>query len=169
MDLKTLWIGDRVEVLSSSNQGKFEGISKDGRARVLIGEKIFLVMADNIKTITEAEYFPDIHEFLKNDISETKKAVPLKIKFDHTLDLHLEKLAPHMQNELPARILEFQVQKSEVFIREAISKNYPHITIIHGKGAGVLKEQIEAQLKGFPQVRFTFSKNGGGAVEVWLD
>ncbi|HMU04390.1 MAG TPA: Smr/MutS family protein, partial [Saprospiraceae bacterium] len=91
------------------------------------------------------------------------------IKFDHTLDLHLEKLAPHMQNELPARILEFQVQKSEVFIREAISKKYPHITIIHGKGAGVLKEQIEAQLKGFPQVRFTFSKNGGGAVEVWLD
>ncbi|HMR89391.1 MAG TPA: Smr/MutS family protein [Saprospiraceae bacterium] len=169
MDLKTLWIGDRVEVLSSSNQGKFEGISKDGRARVRIGDKIFLVTADNLKTITEAEYFPDIHEFLKNDNSEAKKVVPLKIKFDHTLDLHLEKLAPHMQNELPARILEFQVQKSEVFIREAISKKYPHITIIHGKGAGVLKEQIEAQLKGFPQVRFTFSKNGGGAVEVWLD
>ena len=169
MDLKTLWIGDKVEVVSSSNQGKFEGISKDGRARIRIGEKIFLVTDDNLKTITEAEYFPDIHEFLENDLSKTQKVVPLKIKFDHTLDLHLEKLAPHMQNELPARILEFQIQKSETFIKDAISKKYPHITIIHGKGAGVLKEQIEAQLKGFPQVRFTFSKNGGGAVEVWLD
>ena len=169
MDLKALWIGDLVEVISSANQGKFEGINKEGKARVSIGDKIFLVTADNLKTVSEKEYFPDIHEFLKSNEHDTKTAIPLKIKFDHTLDLHLEKLAPHMQNELPARILEFQVQKSEVFIKDAITKRYPHITIIHGKGQGVLKEQIEEQLKRFPQVRFTFSKNSGGAVEVWLD
>jgi dsDNA-specific endonuclease/ATPase MutS2 len=169
MDVNMLWIGDRVEVISSGNQGRFEGVSKDGRARVSIDGKIFLVTVDNLKTINETEYFPDIHDFLENDTFETKKVTPLKIKFDHTLDLHLEKLAPHMLNELPARILDFQKQKSEDFIKDAISKKYPHITIIHGKGAGVLKVQIEAQLRGFPQVRFTFSKNGGGAVEVWLD
>lgn len=133
-----------------------------------IGEKIFLVTADNLKTITEVEYFPDIHEFLNNDISEVKKNVPLKIKFDHTLDLHLEKLAPHMQNELPARILEFQVQKSEMFIEKSCLKKISAYYYYSWQRCRCLKEQIEAQLKGFPQVRFTFSKNGGGAVEVSL-
>ncbi len=169
MDLNSLWIGDLVQVVSSGRQGKFEGLNKEGKARVSIDDKIFLVTDNNLRPVSEKEYFPDIHEFLQNDSQQDKKSEPLKIKFDHTIDLHLEKLAPHMQNELPARILEFQVQKSEAFIKDAISKKYPHITIIHGKGEGVLKAQIEEQLKSFTQVRFTFSKNGGGAVEVWLD
>ncbi len=168
MQLKDLWVGESVLIRSSGKTGKFEGINKDGKARIRVESKILLVTGDNLDVVPEKEHFPDIHDFLNAENKSENKTKPLKIKFDHTLDLHIDKLGPHMENELPARIMEYQLRKSDLFIREAIDKNYPHITIIHGKGQGVLKEAIEHQLKEFHQIRFTFSKNGGGAVEVWL-
>ena len=168
MNLKELWVGESILIISSGKHGKFEGINNEGKARIRVGGKILLIKADNLAIIPEKEHFPDIDEFLQKDKNIEKQKTPLKIKFDHTLDLHIDKLAPHMENDIPGRIIEFQLQKSEEFIKEAIQKNYPHITIIHGKGQGVLKLSIEHQLKQFQQVRLTFSKNGGGAVEIWL-
>ncbi|MBK7805402.1 MAG: Smr/MutS family protein [Saprospiraceae bacterium] len=166
--LKDLWIGESVLIRSSGKTGRFEGINKEGKARIRVENKILLVTSENLDIVPEKEHFPDIHDYLNEEKNVDKKITPLKITFDHTLDLHIDKLAPHMENELPARIMEFQLRKSDTFIRDAIDKKYPHITIIHGKGQGVLKEAIEHQLQQFHQIRFTFSKNGGGAVEVWL-
>lgn len=169
MNLKTLWIGESVKIISSGKTGKFEGINKDGKARIFVGDKMLLVNENNLEILKEKEHFIDIHDFLNQDIDKkNKESKALKLKFDHTLDLHIEKLAPYMVNELPARILEFQIQQSETFIRDAITNKYPHFTIIHGKGQGVLKTAIEHQLTLFHQIKITFSKNGGGAVEVWL-
>ena len=56
----------------------------------------------------------------------------------------------------------------DTFMNNALMLGYQELRIIHGKGEGVLREAILHQLKDFNQVRFTFSKNGGGAVEVWL-
>ncbi len=169
INLKNLWTGDVVKLLSSGKVGKFVGIHREGKARVNVEGKIILTGAHNIEIIPEKEMLFDIDQFLENE-KEIKKTVqkPLHIKFDHTLDLHIDKLAPHLENELPARILEFQLTQSESFIRYAIDKKYPHFTIIHGKGQGVLKQAIEHQLTLFHQVKITFSKNGGGAVEVWM-
>jgi dsDNA-specific endonuclease/ATPase MutS2 len=169
MNLKELWTGETLRILSSGKIGKFEGINKDGKVRVRVGEKVLLVQSQNIEIIPEKEYFPDIHAFLAEENTKAKDSVkPIKIKFDHTLDLHIDKLAPHLENELPSIIMEYQLAKSEAFIRHAIDKKYPHFTIIHGKGQGVLKQAIEHQISLFHQVKITFSKNGGGAVEVWL-
>jgi dsDNA-specific endonuclease/ATPase MutS2 len=168
MQLKDLWVGESVLIRSSGKTGRFEGINQEGKARIRVENKILLVTGDNLDVVPEKDHFPDIDDFLNAESKLENKPKPLKIKFDHTLDLHIDKLAPHMENQLPARIMEYQLRKSDLFIREAIDKNYPHITIIHGKGQGVLKEAIEHQLKQFHQIRFTFSKNGGGAVEVWL-
>jgi dsDNA-specific endonuclease/ATPase MutS2 len=168
MQLKDLWVGESVLIRSSGKTGRFEGINQEGKARIRVENKILLVTGDNLDVVPEKDHFPDIDDFLNAENKLENKIKPLKIKFDHTLDLHIDKLAPHMENQIPARIMEYQLRKSDLFIREAIDKNYPHITIIHGKGQGVLKEAIEHQLKQFHQIRFTFSKNGGGAVEVWL-
>lgn len=168
MNLKDLWTGEKVIIKSSGKTGTFEGINIEGKARIKVEGKILLVKNNNLDLFPEKEHFPDIHVFLNDAENHQKEIKTLKIKFDHTLDLHIEKLAPYMHNDLPGRILDFQLQKSELFIRDAIDKKYPHITIIHGKGQGVLKKAIEHQLDQFHQVRFTFSKNGGGAVEVWL-
>jgi len=169
VDLKGLWIGEKVRMTSSGRVGTYEGVSADGRARVKVDGKIILCSAANLELQIESEPFPDIHAYLAEQ--EKKESGPVKkvaVKFDHTLDLHIDKLAPHLENEIPGRILEYQLQRSREFIRQSIDRGYPHITIIHGKGEGVLREAILHQLKDFHQVRFTFSKNGGGAVEVWL-
>ncbi|MBK8053495.1 MAG: Smr/MutS family protein [Saprospiraceae bacterium] len=169
MNLKELWTGEKVMIKSSGRIGIFEGINAEGKARIKYENKIFLVTAQNLEIVPEKEVFPDIHEYLKrenNIIKADNKTI--KVSFDHTIDLHIEKLAPHMKNELSGRILDYQLEKTRLFIRDAIDRNYPHITIIHGKGQGVLKSEIEHILKDYHQIRFTFSKNGGGAVEVWL-
>ncbi|MFN8338151.1 MAG: hypothetical protein U0T36_03955 [Saprospiraceae bacterium] len=169
MNLKDLWIGDLLMIISSGKQGYFKGINKEGKARIAVGNKILLTPSTNLQLIPEKEYYPDIHEYLRHEaLIEKSAAKPIVIKFDHTLDLHIEKLAPHLQNEAAGRILEYQLQKSDSFIRHAIEQKYPHFTIIHGKGQGVLKQAIEHQLSLFYQVKLTFSKNGGGAIEVWI-
>ncbi|MCZ2101097.1 MAG: Smr/MutS family protein [Chitinophagales bacterium] len=170
VDLKLLWIGDTVKIISSGRVGKFEGLNKEGKARIAVQEKVFLATANNLEKLEdEKPYEFDIDHFLEEEKQkEQKQKTPLKIKLNNLLDLHIDKLAPHMVNELPQRILEFQLAESEKFIKEAIRLNYPQITIIHGKGQGVLKEAITHQLGGFSQVRFTFTKNQGGAVEIWL-
>ncbi len=169
VNLKDLWIGDKVRLCASGRIGKFEGVNKDGKARISIDAKIILTSASNLERVEVEEPFFDIDLFLAEDRIQTQKSKPaVKINFNHTLDLHIEKLAPKLANDPPSRILAYQLAQSENFIKEAIRLNYPHITIIHGKGQGVLRTAIAHQLKGFPEVRFTFSKNQDGAVEVWL-
>ncbi len=169
MDIKELWIGDKVKILSSGKLGKYEGINNEGKLRISVLDKIILTRANNIEKIVEDEVLFDIDAFLKEEKEKDKSLKPaLKIKFEHTLDLHLEKLAPEMINDIPSRILDYQLERSKKFIQDAIDSHYPHITIIHGKGQGVLRDAISHQLKSFSQVRFTFSKSQGGAVEIWL-
>ena len=169
MNIKDLWIGESVRIKTSGKTGRFEGINHQGKARISVDQKILLVAAENLEVLPEKEYFPDINDYLKEQVKQEKKeSVKPKIKLNHTLDLHIEKLAPAMQHEGNGRILDFQLEKSEAFIRQAIDHKFPHITIIHGKGQGILKQAIEHQLTLFHQVKITFSKNGGGAIEVWL-
>lgn len=169
-DIKDLWIGDRIRIKTSGKLGRFEGINKDGKARISVDNKIILTAAVNLEKLPDdPTHSFDIDRYLEEEKAKEQKNRPaLRVTFEHTLDLHMEKLAPHMANDLPQRILDYQLIQSEKFIRDAIDKHYPHITIIHGKGQGVLRTAIEHQLKMFTQVRFTFSKNQGGAVEVWL-
>ncbi|MFZ1456476.1 MAG: Smr/MutS family protein [Saprospiraceae bacterium] len=169
MNLSELWMGEKVMIKSSGKIGIFEGVNSEGKARIKYDNKIFLVTAQNLEIVPEKEVFPDIYAYLERENKTLEaKAKVLDITFNHTIDLHIEKLAPHMKNELSGRILDYQLEKTRLFIRDAIDRNFPHITIIHGKGQGVLKSEIEHILKDYLQVRFTFSKNGGGAVEVWL-
>lgn len=160
-----IWIGESVRIISSGKEGRFEGINVQGKARISHNGKVYLTTLNNLEIIPAKEYIPDVSD-LSTDKIVAKK--PVKITFDHTLDLHMEKLAPHLLHKVPPYILDFQLKKSREFIENAIEHHYPHITIIHGKGQGVLKSAIENLLKTYPHIRFTFSKNDGGAVEIWL-
>jgi dsDNA-specific endonuclease/ATPase MutS2 len=168
--LNDLWIGDRVKLKTSGRTGKFEGVNKEGKARISVDGKIILSDVSNLEILPEDEgVMFDIDLFLEEERVREQRAKPIvKVKVNHTLDLHIDKLAPEIVNDPPSRILEYQLAQSAQFISDAIRLNYPHITIIHGKGQGVLREAIAHQLKGYPQVRFTFSKNQDGAVEVLL-
>ncbi len=169
LKIKDLWVGDWVVLETSQRVGKYVGMAPDGRARIQIGDKIVLVKEGSLTLKPEVEGFPD---HLLADFLEDKQSIgspkPIKVKFEHTIDLHIDKLAPDMTNDFPGRIIEFQLAKCREFVQEAIRLRYPHITIIHGKGQGVLKKEVEALLNSYHEARFKVSKNDGGAIEVWL-
>jgi dsDNA-specific endonuclease/ATPase MutS2 len=167
--IKDLWVGDFVILSASKRIGKFVSVSGDGRGRFEVGDKIVLVAEGSFVLKPEEDNFPNhlLNDFLEDKAqTATRKAV--KVKFDHTIDLHIDKLAPELTNDFPGRIIEYQLSKCKQFIEEAIRLRYPHITIIHGKGQGVLKKEVEALLGSYPESRFQVSKNDGGALEVWL-
>lgn len=60
-------------------------------------------------------------------IKTLKTKTPLKIKFEHTLDLHVDKLAPHMENDIPGRIIEFQLQK----VKNSSKKPFKKLSTYH--------------------------------------
>lgn len=162
---KDIWIGEFVKIKSSGREGRFEGLNSEGKARVSDKGKIYVTTMSNLEVLPPQEYKLDLSDIIPRRPSQQKS---VKINFEHTLDLHIEKLAPHLIHNIPQYILDYQLAKSRSFIDNAIEYNYPHITIIHGKGQGILKAAIENLLKSYAHIKFTFSKNDGGAVEIWM-
>ena len=144
--LDDLWIGDKVRIISSDRVGVFAGV-KVKRARVSVGQKIFLVTPNNLELYVEKEQPTNFFE----DESRIKS-----IDFHHfptTLDLHIEVLAPHLKDELPVRILSHQIKSLNDYLDKAELKKSRIFTIIHGKGRGVLKQEVMHLLKGRRSVK----------------
>ncbi len=89
-------------------------------------------------------------------------------EFGDQLDLHYEAL---IQNHTPTpgkSILEFQLEICRQFILESIQRKRPHIRIIHGRGSGVLKKEVEALLKNHPEVSIISFNPFSASVDVVL-
>lgn len=173
VDLNQLWIGDKVKILSSEKIGIFLGISMEGKGRIKVLDKVFLVKSSNLQLIDDIDILPDVDTLLglDNNVaspSNKRKMPNIVTAPNNFIDLHIEKLAPHLLNSNPAHLLTYQIQECTRFIEEMVHRNMPYFTIVHGKGQGVLKAEIEQLLKSYPQIKFLFSKNDGGAVEVWI-
>jgi len=167
MNLDELWIGDWVKIVNKNVKGKFDGKGPDGQAKIKNGKEIFLVKASDIIKIPD-EQVNELHT-QDSDINHSSLTLTKAVSFKNVIDLHIEKLDPHMINSLPGRILKVQVEKCMAYIEQAIELNIPIVTIIHGKGTGLLKAEVEHILHmNKKHVRFTFVKNNGGALEVWL-
>ncbi len=161
--MKDFWIGDWVKIVSSGRIGKFEG-EVNGKAKVKIEDKILLVTARDLELL-------DDKDIPKTTISKPKnkyhdKAKSKKINFELPLDLHIETLAPSMINQRTEIILNYQIKTAKEFIEKAIERRRATITIIHGKGIGALKMEIDYLLNQYPEVYFRKTINNGGAVEV---
>ncbi len=154
------WIGDTVRVLSSGKTGKFEG-EVNGNAKVKIDKKTLLVPLQDIELVDiETEYSPPIEFNDKTSIHNNIKT------FSDILDLHIDKLNPKMKNEIPQMIINYQIKIAREYIKEAIVRKRNSVTLIHGKGTGALKMEINHLLDSISEVYFTKSVNDGGAVEI---
>lgn len=162
LDLKDLWNGDLLRIVSSNQIGTFEGMSGD-KAKVKIGNAIITVAASDLER-HELKETPETF-FLEED--KSKKSLDFHL-FESTLDLHIEKLAPQMKNMLPVRILSYQLEALDNYIQRAELKSSRILTIIHGKGRGVLKSEVKHYLEGRKSVKIMFETNDGGALEVHL-
>jgi len=164
VDLKELWVGDKLRIIKSQKVGTFEGVNK-GKARIEVGSKILLVPAHNLEL-----YVEPIIEEIPFASEEDKPSSPYSSHtFPDTIDLHIETLAPEMASALPARILQYQLQRLSDYLDQAEVLGIKYITIIHGKGSGVLKEEVLHLLKGRNAVKYILEGSlNSGATEVHM-
>lgn len=157
------WIGDWVKILASEKLGVYEG-EINGKARIKI-EREYLLLE-----YSEFELLPDELIPVKNDLATEKKLniSSSKTNSNNTLDLHIEKLKPSLVNAIPEMILKHQLLKAKEFIESAIEKRIFRIVMIHGKGLGALKMEIEHLLGDYPQLNYYITINDGGATEVYF-
>ena len=161
ININELWVGDDLRQISTGRIGKYQGAIGQ-KVRMKIGELSILISARDVELYTP----PPVEENIEF-ISVPIENIPEKV--DDSIDLHIEKLAPHMLNQSQARILDFQLLKTKEYLEAAMAAKKFQILIIHGKGTGTLKAAVLSLLKDYKKVRYTFDKNQGGATEVWLD
>lgn len=166
MDLNELWVGDKVRIKSNLKIGIFQGI-KDGKARIKIGKDTLFCHSDDLMLFEDyGEDFSNL-DFL-DEATKSESIVDEKLKFNDTIDLHIEKLKPSYLNRSSAEILNEQLNQCNKFISKALELRFNRVTIIHGRGKGVLKQSVKDLLEGQKRVSVIHEINNGGAFEVWL-
>lgn len=164
MDLKSLWIGDLVKIIGTEIIGSFEGMESDKIALIKVNHHIKKFLADQLELINEDEEItPDISDITSPDIIKPKNT-----RLDNMIDLHIERLNPAMLQSTPDRILPYQLQKFEEFIQYHMTLTNAYVIIIHGKGEGVLRQQIHELLSLKYKARMFRLINNDGATEAWL-
>lgn len=170
MELGDLWIGDLLRIKSSGKIGKFEGVNKEGKARIKVKDKVLLATSKNVEVVSEKELASSLNKHKEAFEERTRRD---KIDFSpnyrseaYSIDLHIETLNPNLNSSRPERIFDFQMKAFESYLRKSIKEKKKSIRVIHGKGTGVLKAEIESILKFHPNVFQTFSIHDGGGVEI---
>lgn len=159
MDFKSLWIGDEVFVKSVQQKGYWDGFHSESKAKIKMNHRDMIVPLIDLGEAPKEKFKLD----LKFDDAPVKTPM-LK---ESTLDLHINRLNPSLEHQAPQLILRHQLNKCREFIEQAILQRKLKILIIHGKGTGALKLEVQELLKDY-KVQFSFEKNNGGAIEVWL-
>ncbi len=171
-DLKSLWVGDRVQIISRKIHARFEGIHADGSAILRYHDEILIVDPVDLKLEDEVPEIPEIHfdeSIMENNVKAPFQVLKSQSIFEHVIDLHYEKLAPERIQNPHEHIIAFQIEKCQEFINKAIQRRFPFIRIIHGKGQGKLKTAVEQLLAQYKEVYMYSTTPDLGAVEVRLD
>ena len=158
------WIGDRVWIASLQQEGIFEGEEGDQAIVKLDGKKQMFPFSD-ISLQPEKE-----EDFLLQELSgSTQQEFKPFEKFPDAIDLHIEVLNPSLLHAEPAQILAHQRTKLKEYLRAAIERHKRSVTVIHGKGEGVLRSEVLQLLKDFPEARGVTSTRDEGAVVVQIN
>lgn len=163
IDITDLWIGDTLKIISTGQIGTYEG---------QLGPKIILNTPSGQISATahdlEIYTAPVVEEKLTFDDAPTKSKVLNINDIPKSIDLHIEKLSPTHTNALPERILAVQLEALNNYLDKIEMAGLHYITIIHGKGTGVLKSETIHILKGRSSVKHWIEVHQGGAMEVLM-
>ncbi|MEO5583047.1 MAG: Smr/MutS family protein [Saprospiraceae bacterium] len=167
VDPGELWIGDWLMIKSNGLKGRFNGVDEKGNIMIMTKDqnKVF-VLASNIEKIQDE---PDVLVEIRNaSINEKVQKLELADDFGDTLDLHYEKLIPLFPH-LSGSKLEFQMDICTRFIKAAIHSRLPNIQIIHGRGQGILKNEVERLLKQYNEITIISSNPNLASVDAWMN
>lgn len=86
------------------------------------------------------------------------------------IDLHIDKLIDNPKKLKPGQILDIQMKEFEKYVDLALAHRQPYLTVIHGIGEGILRNEIHQNLKNRKEVKsFVNQYNpsyGFGATEI---
>jgi dsDNA-specific endonuclease/ATPase MutS2 len=161
------WIGDIVRLKGHEGTGTFVGDVSKSKAKVNVGGRIMLVNKNDLSLAPEDtdEQKAKLDNLLHDLKTPTKSSKAKPVPDD--IDLHMEVLDPQHRIH-QNRVLDYQVDHAKRYVEAALSAHKRVITIIHGKGTGLLKTAVLNYLKSLPQVGHLIDKHNGGATEVWF-
>lgn len=172
-----LKIGDKVSFLDDDNEGVIVNIINKNKIQVedkygflsdINPEKLVLVhddfynkTFDEIEQIKKEKIIPD----KKKIIHDTKIEIP-------EIDLHIHNILENTTNMTNYDIVLFQINFAEKKMIAFHKKGYKKIIFIHGKGQGVLKNEIISFFQKKYNAMYqdaSYSKYGlGGATLIYI-
>ena len=174
-------VGDRVSfmdeagtgiVLEVVDQTKVKVKNSDGFEMIYLNKKLVPLAKSSDFKIHEAEEFRFIRGKIKADSSnKKKKSLPAQSKSVWEINLHIEELIKDYRHLSNGEILDIQMRKFAIFISSAMDKKIQKVVIIHGKGEGVLKNEIRTALFAYGNMEIhdaSYTKYGQGATEVLI-
>lgn len=160
VSLEDLNIGDRVKVLSIGQNGEVVGlVDSRGEITVQIGIMKMKCRGENLKLIVDGT-------------KKKKKQKPKQGKSTYA-GLYKSKSASISPTiNVQGKNLEEALANVEKYIDDAFMAHLTEVTVIHGRGEGILKKGIHDMLKKHPQVKSYrkggFDEGGDGVTVVTL-
>lgn len=166
MNIEDLWIGDTVRHISSGKTGTYEGHDEKGNLTLKENGVVFYAHYSEVEAVDEDML---IRQARIEEEEEIEFNDPVRsLFFDTTIDLHIEILKPDLKFARAEQILNYQLRAAKYYIEKAMFLRKHKVTIVHGKGAGVLKMEVENLLKSFDEIYNLTPVSNGGALEVYF-
>ncbi len=166
-EINDLWVGDKLTVKGTSIAGTFEGVEGEMVVIKMKGERL-VVHHREVELAKEESSEDEKLEALSKELAEPKRQTGLH-DIPSSIDLHIESLKPHYRNAEPIRILQVQMAEVRKFMDGAIEAGLKRVTIVHGKGKGTLKAEVEHLLKSsYKDAVHLIIPLNEGTTEVWL-
>ena len=148
--------GEKVRVKENGMVGEVAKVSAKA-VIVTIGNISSKMPLDKVERITSNEY--------KNAVKETSR--PSSIKFDSSISER--KLNFSTEMDVRGERLNDAIEKVTRYVDDAIMLGMPSIRIIHGKGTGVLRDELQKMIRtmhGVASVRDEHIQFGGTGVTI---
>ncbi|MBR6731628.1 MAG: Smr/MutS family protein [Bacteroidales bacterium] len=148
--------GEKVRVKENGMVGEVAKVSAKA-VIVTIGNISSKMPLDKVERITSNEY--------KNAVKETSR--PSSIKFDSSINER--KLNFSTEMDVRGERLNDAIEKVTRYVDDAIMLGMPSVRIIHGKGTGVLRDELQKMIRtmhGVASVRDEHIQFGGTGVTI---
>ncbi len=153
-----LKVGEKVRVKENGMVGEVQKVSAKA-VMVAIGNISSKMPLDKVERITSNEF--------KSAVKETARPVTTTMKMDSSISER--KLNFKMEIDLRGERLNDALEKVMHYVDDAIMVGAPSVRIIHGKGTGVLRDEIQKYLRttpGVASVRDEHIQFGGTGVTI---
>ena len=137
------------EIIKILNSHQVIVLRQDGFEEVYRAKDLIIISPE---TFSEAA-FKHIPEHIKEEDSKKKRLSKMHKKNNGLIwevDLHIEHLVDSHRNLSNYEIVQIQIRHCQYTIEKAIKENVHKLVIIHGKGEGVLKEEVSQLLERYP-------------------